>query len=109
MPHFLPTRRRHAPVTTTHHHTTTAAPRRRGGLFSTSRYRSRRTTAATPVVTTHHHHHTQKRHATIGDKISGALLKLKGTLTGRPGQKVLDIYLPTHPLFEPAMITNKHL
>jgi hypothetical protein len=24
----------------------------------------------------------------MGDKISGALLKIKGTLTGRPGQKV---------------------
>ncbi|KAI0551987.1 hypothetical protein F4679DRAFT_537213 [Xylaria curta] len=44
----------------------------------------------------HRHHHTtthrqpvhhQKRHATLGDKISGALLKLKGTLTHRPGQK----------------------
>ena len=32
--------------------------------------------------------HHQKRHATLGDKISGALMKLKGTLTRRPGQKV---------------------
>jgi hypothetical protein len=38
------------------------------------------------VTTTHHHH--QKRHASIGDKISGALLRLKGSLTRRPGQKV---------------------
>lgn len=31
-------------------------------------------------------HH--KRHASIGDKISGAMLKLKGSLTHRPGVKV---------------------
>jgi hypothetical protein len=30
----------------------------------------------------------QKRHATFGDKVSGALLKLKGTIMGRPGEKV---------------------
>ncbi|KAI0479609.1 hypothetical protein F4859DRAFT_513112 [Xylaria cf. heliscus] len=58
-----------------HHHTTTRTTttrRRGGGLFSR----------------THHHTvHHQKRHATIGDKISGALLKLKGTITHRPGQK----------------------
>lgn len=42
--------------------------------------RSRRTANTTPVV-----HH--KRHASIGDKISGAMLKLKGSLTHRPGVK----------------------
>lgn len=31
------------------------------------------------------HHH--KRHASIGDKISGAMMKLKGSLTRRPGVK----------------------
>ncbi|KAI1133426.1 hypothetical protein F5Y10DRAFT_228996 [Nemania abortiva] len=52
-----------------HHHTTTrTTTTRRHGLFSR------------PV-------HHQKRHATLGDKVSGALLKLKGTLTHRPGQK----------------------
>ncbi|KAH8713035.1 hypothetical protein HC256_006207 [Beauveria bassiana] len=60
-----------------HHHsttttaTTTTAPRRRG-LFS------RRPAA-------HHHHHQRK--PSIGDKISGALLKLRGSLTHRPGVK----------------------
>ncbi|KAI0538153.1 hypothetical protein GGR58DRAFT_501460 [Xylaria digitata] len=57
-----------ARTTTTHHH---------HGLFS----------RAKPV---HHHHqkvHHQKRHATLGDKVSGALLKLKGTIMHRPGQK----------------------
>ncbi|KAI1258631.1 hypothetical protein F5Y18DRAFT_341807 [Xylariaceae sp. FL1019] len=53
-----------------HHHTTTTTTTQRHGLFSRSK----------PV-------HHQKRHATIGDKVSGALLKLKGTLTHRPGQK----------------------
>ncbi|KAI1112186.1 hypothetical protein F5Y14DRAFT_453315 [Nemania sp. NC0429] len=70
----------------THHHTTTRTTRttrpRRHGLFS----------RAQPVHHPVHHtaHHPavhQKRHATLGDKISGALLKLKGTLMHRPGQK----------------------
>lgn len=78
---LLPTRRRHARPVATH----TVAPRRRGGLFS-RRQHVHTTTHTTPVVTTHRHH-VQKRHATLGDKISGAFLKLKGTLTGRPGQK----------------------
>ena len=77
MPLFS-TRRHHNVVTTTH---TTVAPRRRG-LFSAPR-RRRAAPVAVPVAVHHH-----KRHATIGDKISGALLRLKGTLTGRPGQKV---------------------
>ncbi|GAW25300.1 hypothetical protein SAMD00023353_0402250 [Rosellinia necatrix] len=59
-----------------HHHatTTTTTTTRRHGLFS----------RAQPV---HHTVHHQKRHVTLGDKVSGALLKLKGTLTHRPGQK----------------------
>ncbi|TRX95229.1 hypothetical protein FHL15_003921 [Xylaria flabelliformis] len=58
-----------------HHQTTTRTTtthRRGGGLFGRSHQQ--------PV-------HHQKRHATLGDKISGALLKLKGTITHRPGQK----------------------
>ncbi|KAI0015995.1 hypothetical protein F4780DRAFT_716367 [Xylariomycetidae sp. FL0641] len=54
----------------TTHTTTTHTTTRRRGLFG----RSRRV-----------HHH--KRHATLGDKVSGALLKLRGTLTRRPGKK----------------------
>ncbi|KAK0659728.1 hypothetical protein QBC41DRAFT_307872 [Cercophora samala] len=77
------------PRRTHHTHVTpmTTAPRRRGGLFGGKR-RHHHTTA-----TTHHHHttvapvHHQKRRPSIGDKISGAFLRLKGTLTGRPGQK----------------------
>ncbi|EXJ71645.1 uncharacterized protein A1O5_05453 [Cladophialophora psammophila CBS 110553] len=37
----------------------------------------------TPATTTA----TPRRKASVGDKISGAMLKLKGTLTRRPGQK----------------------
>jgi hypothetical protein len=35
----------------------------------------------------------RKRHATIGDKISGAMMKLKGSLTRRPGVKVRSLHL----------------
>ncbi|KAI1500772.1 hypothetical protein F5X99DRAFT_409694 [Biscogniauxia marginata] len=54
----------------THHaaHTTTTTTTRRRGLFSR------------PV-------HHQKRHASLGDKISGAFMRLKGSLTRRPGKK----------------------
>lgn len=54
-----------------HHATTTTTTTRRRGFFGRKK-----------VV------HHQKRHATLGDKISGAMLKLKGSLTRRPGQKV---------------------
>lgn len=56
-----------------HHHTTTTTTTRpkRGNIFSRRRH----------VV-----HHQRK--PSIGDKISGALLKLRGTLTNRPGVKV---------------------
>ncbi|EFQ28283.1 hypothetical protein CGRA01v4_11914 [Colletotrichum graminicola] len=68
-------RRRAAPATTTA--TTRTTHTKRGGLFS--RRRGPVHTAA-PV-----HHHRRK--PSMGDKISGAMLKLKGTLTRRPGQK----------------------
>ncbi|KAK0728639.1 hypothetical protein B0T26DRAFT_748824 [Lasiosphaeria miniovina] len=64
----------------------------RGGIFN-----HRRRVAVAPAHHIHHTHHThtavvapvhhQKRHASLGDKLSGALLRLKGSLTGRPGQK----------------------
>ncbi|KAI0413852.1 hypothetical protein F5X98DRAFT_266774 [Xylaria grammica] len=70
------------------HHTTarTTTTRRHHGLLSRPQ----------PVQHHHHNHHNhhhhqpvhhQKRHATLGDKVSGALLKLKGSITHRPGQK----------------------
>ena len=63
------------PVTgTTTTTTTTKTTRSTGGRHGVGH------TTAAPA-----HHH--KRHATMGDKVSGALTKLKGTLTGRPGVK----------------------
>lgn len=69
--------------------TTTTAPRRRGLFHRRARHTT--TTTTTPRrrglfsrrAPVQHH----KRHATIGDKISGALLKLRGSLTRRPGMK----------------------
>ncbi|KAG0136457.1 hypothetical protein HOY82DRAFT_576479 [Tuber indicum] len=53
--------------------TTTTTPR-------TARRRHHRATVAAPAQ-----HH--KRRPSIGDKISGALLRLRGSLTHRPGVK----------------------
>ncbi|OAL47038.1 hypothetical protein IQ07DRAFT_515915 [Pyrenochaeta sp. DS3sAY3a] len=101
--------RRSAPRTTRAHHTTaprttrTARPSLKTRLLGPKRA-TRTTTRRTPHTTTttttttkttrHHgvagtaapvHHH--KRHATMGDKVSGALMKLRGSLTRRPGLK----------------------
>jgi len=43
---------------------------------------SNRTSNRTAVGTTHHH-----RRVSFGDKVSGAMLKLRGSLTNRPGLK----------------------
>jgi hypothetical protein len=67
------TRTTRAPATTTTT-TTTKTVRTTGG--------TRHGHATTAPV----HHH--KRHATMGDKVSGALMKLRGSLTRRPGLKV---------------------
>ncbi|KAF7536692.1 hypothetical protein G7Z17_g12999 [Cylindrodendrum hubeiense] len=74
--HSIFSRRRAAPrrqqvVTTT---TTTTTKKPRHGLFGGNR----RT-----VQTVHHQH----RKPTMKDKVSGALLKLKGSLTHRPAVK----------------------
>ncbi|KAF1358376.1 hypothetical protein EJ07DRAFT_125324 [Lizonia empirigonia] len=67
---------KHNPATgsTTTTTTTTKTTRTTGGHHTAGH------ATATPV-----HHH--KRHVTMGDKVSGALTKLKGSLTGRPGVK----------------------
>jgi hypothetical protein len=84
------TTRRAAPRTTT-----TARTGRRSGWGNNNRRNER----VVVVEEKHHglhmgthggttapvHHH--KRHVSIGDKISGAMLKLKGSLTHRPGVK----------------------
>jgi hypothetical protein len=66
------TNTRRTPNTTTTTTTTTKTTRHHGAHGAT---------AAAPV-----HHH--KRKPSMGDKVSGAMLKLKGSLTGRPGVKV---------------------
>ncbi|KAF1975993.1 hypothetical protein BU23DRAFT_364468, partial [Bimuria novae-zelandiae CBS 107.79] len=51
---------------------------------TTTTTKTTRTTRGAHGATTAHHH---KRHATMGDKVSGALMKLRGSLTRRPGLK----------------------
>ncbi|PTB68045.1 hypothetical protein BBK36DRAFT_2870 [Trichoderma citrinoviride] len=65
------TRRRHHATTTTT--TTTARPYRRS-IFSRRQ----------PRVGVVHH---QQRKPTLKDKVSGAIMRLKGSLTRRPGVK----------------------
>ncbi|QYT05603.1 hypothetical protein H0G86_012491 [Trichoderma simmonsii] len=61
-----------------HHHTTTTTTARpyRRSIFS------RRTPRTTRAPRVHH-----QRKPTLKDKVSGALLKLRGSLTRRPGVK----------------------
>ena len=69
--------RRAAPVTTT---TTTTTTTRRSNGIGASHHTHGGLTGAGPV-------HHQRRRASIGDKVSGALMKLRGSLTRRPGLK----------------------
>ncbi|PQE19638.1 hypothetical protein CJF32_00008889 [Rutstroemia sp. NJR-2017a WRK4] len=50
---------------------------------NTTHTRTRRTHAHTHAQPVHHH----RRKVSLGDKISGAMLKLKGSLMHRPGVK----------------------
>ncbi|KAI9731716.1 MAG: hypothetical protein M1834_004505 [Cirrosporium novae-zelandiae] len=75
----------HGATTTT---TTTRTTRTKPSFMSRlthRRRRSPRTTATTThrVPVTHHH----RRRPSLGDKVSGAFLKLRGSLTRRPGKK----------------------
>jgi hypothetical protein len=104
----LATRRAAAPRTTRTTHTH-AKPSLKTRILGPTRTTAKRTPAATTTTTTtttrttrstaagHHsgghattaapvHHH--KRKASVGDKVSGALMKLKGSLTSKPGLKV---------------------
>ena len=102
---IMPLARRAAPRTTTRATRTsprTARPSLKTRLLGgkTRRTTTRRTPATTTTTTTtikttrttggahaapvHHH----KRHATMGDKVSGMMMKLRGSLTRRPGLKV---------------------
>ncbi|KAF4334344.1 hypothetical protein FBEOM_11838 [Fusarium beomiforme] len=60
--------------------TTTTTKRRRRGMFGGDAGRRTHATTAAPV-----YHH--QRRPSMKDKVSGALLKLKGSLTRRPGVK----------------------
>jgi hypothetical protein len=53
----------------------------RGPMASTTTSRRAHGTTTVPA----HHHH---RKPSIGDKVSGAMMKIKGSLTHRPGVKV---------------------
>ncbi|KAK7179162.1 hypothetical protein DPSP01_012064 [Paraphaeosphaeria sporulosa] len=66
--------------------TRTSARRAPATTTTTTTTKTTRTThgAGHHGATTTHHH---KRHATMGDKVSGALMKLRGSLTRRPGLK----------------------
>ncbi|EOA92185.1 hypothetical protein ACJQWK_02997 [Exserohilum turcicum] len=69
------TRSKRTPGTTTTT-TTTRTTRTTGG-------RGRTTGGYGRTAPVHHH----KRHATMGDKVSGMLMKLRGSLTRKPGLK----------------------
>lgn len=79
-------RLRGAPKTTTTTHTTTTTTRRspRTGILGgrkNKRTNNYNTTTGAPVQ-----HHRRK--VSMGDKVSGAMMKLRGSLTRRPGLKV---------------------
>ncbi|USP76646.1 hypothetical protein yc1106_03920 [Curvularia clavata] len=95
----MPLARRHAPRTTRTTRTT-ARPSLKTRLMGGRRTHAKRAPATTTTTTTttrttrttgthgraapvHHH----KRHATMGDKVSGMMMKLRGSLTRRPGLK----------------------
>ncbi|KAB2108589.1 hypothetical protein AG0111_0g3511 [Alternaria gaisen] len=103
----MPLARRHAPrtaVRTSPRTTRAARPSLKTRLLGGNRRTHTKRTGGTTVTTTtttrttrtggHHGHaataapvHHHKRHATMGDKVSGALMKLRGSLTRRPGLK----------------------
>ncbi|KAI9805564.1 MAG: hypothetical protein M1825_000815 [Sarcosagium campestre] len=78
-------RRRAHPTTTTTHHTTTTTTHPHG----TAGYGHH----AAPV-------HHQRRRPSFGDKVSGAMMRLKGTLTHRPGVK------PEHAVCEAQTVAD---
>ncbi|PUU78389.1 hypothetical protein B9Z19DRAFT_1025461 [Tuber borchii] len=81
---------------TTHAHHTTK-PSLLSRLTGRTRRRTVTTTTTVPRTTrrhNHHHHtttaapvHHHQRRPSIGDKISGALMRIRGSLTHRPGVK----------------------
>ncbi|KAG9559857.1 hypothetical protein KCU71_g10803, partial [Aureobasidium melanogenum] len=73
------TKKESAPHTS--HHTGSAATTSRGVGSSTRHTTGHRTTGTTGTT------RVQKRKPTVGDKVSGAMMNLKGTVTGKPGVK----------------------
>ena len=83
---------------TTHAHHRAAKPSLLSRLTGRTRRRTVTTTTTVPRTTrrhNHHHHtttaapvHHHQRRPSIGDKISGALMRIRGSLTHRPGVKV---------------------
>ncbi|KAH9876073.1 hypothetical protein J1614_003952 [Plenodomus biglobosus] len=59
-------------------------PRRAPAATTTTTTTTTRTTRRTGHAAPVHHH---KRHASMGDKVSGMMMKLRGSLTRRPGLK----------------------
>lgn len=72
-------------TTTTHPATTTTGHRHHATTGSTGVVR--RSPRSHGIFSTREPVQHHKRKATIGDKVSGGLLKLKGSLTNRPGVK----------------------
>jgi len=88
MPYTRRARRAHGPATVRTTRTKPTLMERLTGRHT----HTTRTTRSHP----HGHHHThvvaapvhhQKRKPTLSDKVSGALMKIKGSLTRRPGLK----------------------
>ncbi|PSK53105.1 Protein transport protein sec72 [Elsinoe australis] len=84
------TKHSHNPLTgthtTTHTETTHGAPHSTHAAPHTTRStgrRSHRTAGTTTAAPAHHH----RRRPSLGDKMSGAMMKLRGSLTRRPGLK----------------------
>ncbi|KJX92252.1 unnamed protein product [Zymoseptoria tritici ST99CH_3D1] len=72
----------HNPITgtTTTKQTTTTTPHATHSHGTRGATGAHHTTTAAPV-------HHQRRKPTMGDKLSGAMMKLSGTLTRKPGKK----------------------
>ncbi|KAJ5691795.1 hypothetical protein N7462_001218 [Penicillium macrosclerotiorum] len=91
--------RRHRPTTTTTRESKPSLMTRLKGPNARTRTIKTKTTTTRHGPSSHHHstkrhwgnsspRHHHKRKVTMGDKVSGAMLKLKGSLTRRPGVKV---------------------
>jgi len=67
----------------TYHTTNTTTRPARRSMFGRRRHHAHVSVGTTHNAPVHH----QRRRTSIGDKVSGALMKLRGSLTRRPGLK----------------------